>query len=307
MKKRDTIRKYIDKQQELDLLSSLEQRGLDAYDEYYKALLEILIIMLDETSKNQLPIQQLLFKNIYAVLDKILCSPETIVKFTEIIKSNIERDNNNVTSFVSRFILNIKDNIENIGYKPNIEYLEQSLRQININVLKKFIHDKKEHVSIIDAFYNCVEDLESNRRVILAPKAIEIFKAYIEDNPKGYLSHFIRPYYIMFNKKVVDYFLHVVEPFCLQIFPGENSFLQYLDKIRAGSAGNDIDLVDDIIEFSKKALSNGSDESKPVVLFSPQLESTLDGKRSSSVKLKSSKHIGVRSDCKPPLYKSEDV
>lgn len=299
--KKDILIKYRDKNQELDLLGALEQKGLNQYNDEYKKLIEILLNMLSNTKKNSVPIQQYLFRSIYLVLDSILSSKESTKEFTEIIAESVDEDNDNVTSFVFRFILNIKDNIEGAGDKRGVEDLNDLLKHINVNALNNAIDNKKDYSLIISLFYNCVNDMDHDRRVILHPEAIKKFRDYIVvDNPSGYLQHFIRPYYTGPTKEHAEFYLHVGEPFCSQLFPN-NTFEQFLNNIE--DINVDPKLVEDIREFYRRAHLKSKNKDKTVFLFSPEYNPSYSVER---LKLQYEDHEYVRPICLPPEYKDSN-
>jgi len=299
--KKDILIKYRDKNQELDLLGALERKGLNQYNDEYKKLIEILLNMLSNTKKNSVPIQQYLFRSIYLVIDSILSSKESTEEFTEIIAESVDENNDNVTSFVFRFILNIKDSVEGVGDKDNIQFLMENLKLINVKALHDAIDNNKEYSLILKLFYNCVNDMESDRRVILHPEAIKKFHNYIVmDNPLGYLQHFIRPYYTGPTKDHAEFYLHVGEPFCSQIFP-DNKIVKFLDNLDHINDPNvDPKLVKDIREFNRRANLNSKNEDKTVFLFSPEYNPSYSVER---LKLQYKDHEYVRSICLPPDYK----
>lgn len=298
MNKRDLVKKYRDNNQEIDLIENLEFRNLREYNNEYISLLEVLFLMLDETEKNHSLVQQMLFKYIYSALDKILESEEARKKFVNIISSAISFNNHNVSSFIFRFILNIKDNVEGIGDKTNINVLKADLEQINIDVLDNAIGKKKEYNLIRTLFYNCATDMESNRKVVLRTEAIQKFHNYIEENPIEYLRHFIRPYYTNTMKGHIEYFLHVGEPFCNQIFPEEVEFIEYLNKAKR----IDEKLVADIKMFFESVIPN-SNERGTLILYSSEIKTSSS--KEQYKKLLSSSHVWVRPECLPPSYKSK--
>ncbi|WP_286727950.1 MULTISPECIES: hypothetical protein [Sphingobacterium] len=295
--RKDILIKYRDNHQELDLLGALEQKGLSQYDNEYKKLIEILCGMLSITNDNNIPIQQFLFNSIYRVLDSILLSEASIKEFVTIISDSISKDNSNVNAFVFRFILNIKDNLEEIGKKDNIDLLQKELEQVNIKALTDAIDERKDYNLIIELFYNCVTDMEANRRVVLHPEAIEKFRNYIAKNPTNYLEYFIRPYYTGPNKYDIEFYLHVGEPFCSRIFPNDG-FREFLGLI--GDKIADSSLLEDIKEFYKWASSKQDVEDKTVVLYSPKFTSQYE---INSLSLTSQSHKHVRSICLPPDYR----
>ena len=298
--KKDILIKYRDRNQELDLLGALEKKGLDQYDEDYKKLIEILLLMLSITEKNDIAIQQFLFNSIYSQLDTILNSEKSRTDFVKIISESINEDNDKITSFVYRFILNIKDDVDGIGRKENIGSLKDALEQINIDSLSNAIEKDKEYSLIIKLFYNCVADMESDRRVILHEKAIEKFREYIEKKPIGYLKHFLRPYYTGPNKQHLEYFLHIGEPFCVQIFPKNGEFVGYLHKIKGRAI--DVKLIADVKMFFERVSSNPKDENKAIILYSSEIENLPN--KEDYPRLLSSEHVWVRPECLPPRYKS---
>jgi len=296
----DILIKYRDKDQELDLLGALEHKGLNQYNDEYKKLIEILLTMLSITKKNSVPIQQYLFRSIYSVIDEILRSKQSIEEFTNIIATSVNEENDNVTSFVFRFILNIKDNVEGVRDKDNIQILKENLERINIKALQVAIENDEEYSLILKLFYNCVNDMESDRRVILHPEAIKKFRAYIENNPMGYLQHFVRPYFTGPTKGYSEFYLHVGEPFCSQLFPN-NTFEQFLNNIE--DINVDPKLVEDIREFYRRAHLNSKNKDKTVFLFSPEYNPSYSVER---LKLQYEDHEYVRTICLPPEYKDSN-
>ncbi|WP_286736650.1 MULTISPECIES: hypothetical protein [Sphingobacterium] len=294
--RKDILIKYRDNHQELDLLGALEQKGLIQYDNEYKKLIEILCGMLSITNDNNIPIQQFLFNSVYKVLDLILLSGESIKEFVSIISDSIPNDNSSVNAFIFRFILNIKDNSEGIAKKNNIDLLKKELEEVNIKALTNAIDERKDYDLIIEQFYNCVTDMEANRRIILHPDAIEKFHNYIAENPTNYLKYFIRPYYTGPNKHNIEFYLHVGEPFCSRIFPND-SFTEFLDTI--GDKIADSSLLEDIKEFYNRAISKQNGEDETVILYSPKFTPQYEIDR---LPLTSSNHKHVRPICLPPDY-----
>ncbi|MEN5378774.1 hypothetical protein [Sphingobacterium kitahiroshimense] len=295
--KKDILIKYRDKDQELDLLGALEQRGLNQYDDEYKKLIEILLNMLSITKKNSVPIQQYLFRSIYNVLDSILSSKESTEEFTQIIAENVDENNDNVTSFVFRFILNIKDNVEGSGDKRGVEALKAALERINIEALHAGITNNKDYSLIVKLFYNCVTDMESDRRVILHAEAIEKFHSYIIDNPAEYLQNFLRPYYNGPRKDHLEFYLHVGDPFWPQIFQ-KDSVLQYLNNI--DNTIVDSKLIQDIREYYERVKTKPRNEDKIVILYSSEYPWSNEVHL---LKILSKEHKHVRPLCLPPDYK----
>jgi len=297
--------KYRDNNQEIDLLNALEQKHLNEYDEEYKKLLEIVFAMLSITKKNQLPIQQFLFNSIFKKLSSILITKTAIEEFVELINKSINEDNDNVTAFVFRFILNIKDNIEGIGEEDNINILKGALERVNLNALHEAIANGKEYQLIVKLFYNCVTDMDANRRVLLNTEAIQVFRNYIEEEPENYLRHFIRPYYLTYSKQDIDYYLHVGEPFNNQIFSDKIirniTFTDFLNRLDGTNI--DSELLEDIRQFNRINERNLKSGIKTVVLSSPVY---MPNSRSETLKIQSEKHIYTRGLCTPPYYKERE-
>lgn len=300
--KKDILIKYRDNRQEFDLLEALESRGLSDYDEEYKKLLRILFTMLCITNDNYLVIQQFLFKSIYIVLDDILYRKESRDYFIKIISESIPDGEVNITSFVSRFILNIKDNVELIGEKKFIRELEESLQLVNVNALDSAIKKEKSHEIILNVFYNCISDMESDRKVILRSDAISLFLEYIKKKPTDYLSHFIRPYYTGPNEQNLEYFMHVGEPFCAQVFPIQGEFKEYLEGVKDDSV--DKKLIEDVRLFFERTSTRSDIRDKTLILYSPEMPTLINKGR--VLELKSKKHEYVRGLCIPPDYKKRE-
>lgn len=296
---RNKILKFINEGKEVELLEQLELLGLNEYNAKFKQLIGILVVLLNNSKHNYLPIQQFLFKTIYKVLESILSSQENIKEFVEILSSNSDEDYNNISDFVGRFILNIMDDVDRMQQLKNIRLLDDALKQLNFKFLILLIQNQKRYESITNVFYNCIENLEEGRKIILQPNAISYFYEYVKSYPHGYLSHFIRPYYTGPTKFWAEYYLHVPEPFCEQIF--KNNFSSFLDEIqpKAGSTN----LLDDIRMFYKKAHSGDGNKDKVVMLFSNDNEQSEN--KDDHLKLLSKEHTFVRDSCIPPNYKSE--
>lgn len=299
-KKRDLVKKYRDNNQEIELIESLGIRGVREYNNEYKSLIEVLFLMLDETEKNHLIIQQVLFEYILRALEEILKSKETCGEFVGNIITTISLNNANVPDFISRFILKILEP-SLISKYEHIEFLNGALENVNVEVLKKAITEQKDFDLIIALFYSCVTDIGLNRKVILHPEAINEFRKYIDKNPLEYLRCFLRPYYHGFEKDFIDYFEHIGEPFCKQIFQEDNEFISFLDGIKPETS--DIKLVQDIKRCFEKTNFTSMGINKTIVLFS--LETPPSSNQEQFIKLLSKKHKLVRPECLPPDYKAQ--
>lgn len=298
---KNKIIQYIQEGKEIELLRKLELLGLNEYNDKYKRLIQILVVLLNNTEKNFLPIQQFLFKTIYAALKEIVKNESNIQEFVDILKVSSDNDYQNISNFIYRFILNIKDDVEGIKRLNNMGLLEKKLKLVNIDFLKELVSNKKEYTSIVYVFYHCVDTLEENRRVILHPNAISLFYQYVIENPEGYLSHFIRPYYTGPTRYDGEYYQHVPEPFCEQIFKDE-TFKQFLEQVPQKKV--DKNLLNDILSFYTKAKSNANNTDKVVMLFS--FDNLYSQNRDNHLQLQSENHVYVRESCKPPKYNSEN-
>lgn len=294
--KKDILIRYRDNNQELDLLGALEQKGLNDYNDEYKKLIEILLLMLSITEKNGIPIQQFLFYSIYRKLDDIVASEDNLREFVDVVSGSINEDNDNISAFIFRFIVNIKDDLKGIGAKKNIDSLKRALEQINVTALGNAIRDEKKYSLIADLLYSCVSDMEADRKIILHTDAIKKFRDYILKNPTGYLKYFIRPYYSMGpRKESAEYYLHVEEPFRAQIFGNDfENFLAQLDK--------EDGLVSDIIAFYDKVFNHRNKEDKVVMLFSYENKESISAEK--HLRLTSDEHEFVHHECLPPNYRS---
>lgn len=297
---KNSIIKYINEGKEIELLEQFELLGFNEYNEKYKKLLAILVVLLNFSESNFLSVQQFLFKTIYKVFEPILHDRASIEQFIEIIKINSDSNYGNISHFIGRFILNIKDNVEQSKEFQNISLLEDALKKLNLCFLNELIADQKEFSAIINVLYNCIHTLEKDRKIILQFEAVDCFYKYLKRNPKDYLAHFIRPYYSGPTKFWAEYYLHVPEPFCEQIFRREK-LESFLDNIK--SEDLESKLVSDIRSFYREATSRPNNEDKVVMLFS--LDNEQSEFRSHHLKLLSPEHVYVRESCRPPDYKSD--
>ena len=215
-----------------------------------------------------------------------------------IIKENAIPDYVYASQIIRQLIIAIIDReIDVIKYKEgliteeNIQSFKRALISINVAFLEKAISNRLTHDDITWLFYSSVINLESERKIILAPEAINLFRQYLMSNPEEYIKGFIRPLYSgSINNSFPEYFLHVAEPFNGQIFD-ENDFpiTDFLKKAR--ESGIDENLVSDVESFYSKVIAKKSiDGNKSLLLRN-------NGTHSGLV-LKSNEHRNIRTELK---------
>lgn len=306
------IEEYIENGLELELLDKLNSYVISGFDNTCENLIKTLIILQEKAKIDWRQPNQALVNIITKILPDVLKTQDDLQKFLQIIRDSAEPFEK--ISYLNRqFIIGIQDKdpkLSNTGVSEKLlESFRSELKDLNLYFLKKAISIKLSYETISTLFYNCVEKLEDERRIILIDEAIEIYRSYLSADPKEYLISFIRPYYTGPNKLVIDYYLHVAEPFHKQIFSVEK--VSFNDFINSSKERASDELINDIRNFYNKVLDiNAKDPDGRVILYSKEMESptfvSFNGPRDTGrdLKLNSNEHIGARKECLPPLYQS---
>ena len=111
------------------------------------------------------------------------------------------------------------------GDRARLILNKDELLDINKSILKELI--EKEAIcnqKHLDVLYNCIDsiDKDQNRAIHLDKEACSWVKELIEENPKEYLDNFVR-----LGQKVVN-----CEPFCIQVFGGEDNVDKFINDDR---------------------------------------------------------------------------
>ncbi|KKX47283.1 hypothetical protein [Sphingobacterium sp. IITKGP-BTPF85] len=279
---------------DLNFYEEIQRYHLSEFDEKSKNILDTLLYLVNEDDKQFGNAQSTFFKVITKLLRNII-ENNRIDELTKLIQKNATGNHINISSLIGRFILNIEDDIFNLVHHSYKQYVKTNLIYLNIKFLEGLISEKAKYSVIVSVFYNCIEGLGQDRKIILDHEATSIFKKYIEKDPTDYLEHFIRPYYSGPTKEWPEFYLHVSEPFCEQIFGNKEKFIGYLDQLSKS------DLINDVNNFYQKANRHPSNEDKVVMLFS--IDNKHSQNRENHLRMDSDKHIWVKPSCLPPAYK----
>ncbi|HJY12476.1 MAG TPA: hypothetical protein VJ304_06790 [Flavobacterium sp.] len=293
----DIILKAIEEGNEREFLDKLRNYPIEDYNAQLKNLLKILLVLI-EKGKDHISPQQYFYKVVVNVLPQIVSEKTSEEEFVLIIKENAIPDYVYASQIIRQLIIAIIDReIDVIKYKEgliteeNIQSFKRALISINVAFLEMAISNRLTHDDITWLFYSSVINLESERKIILAPEAINLFRQYLMSNPEEYIKGFIRPLYSgSINNSFPEYFLHVAEPFNGQIFD-ENDFpiTDFFKKAR--ESGIDENLVSDVESFYSKVIAKKSIDGNKSLLLSNK--GTNDG-----LVLKSNEHKNIRPELK---------
>lgn len=304
----DKVIQYIKNGDERALLDKLRAYSFTAFNKQIKNLLKILLVLIEEANDKIAP-YQFFYKTVVNVLHEIIFEKEKLAEFVILLKTNSLPPYQQTSFLVREFIIGVEDKkFEGAEYEKNKITSEQLLEfksemiKVNISLLKKAIEEKIPHDQIMAIFYSCVERLEAERKIIINEKAIELLREYLKNNPEEYFKSFFRPYYSGPNKMDIDYYLHIGEPFFLQIFDGYQGFWSFLKKIDKTVS---VSLVSDLKNYIERIEQKKGNQDR-VLLFESDYWYSGDVRGIYSeipqmkyIRLTSSEHVGVRPECLP--------
>jgi hypothetical protein len=296
---KEQLLRYKNEIGDLNFYEEIQRYHFSKFDEKSENILDTLLYLVNEDDKQFGNAQSTFFKVITKLLPNIIQS-KRIDELIKLIQENATGNHINISSLIGRFILNIEDDIFNLVHHSYKQYVKTHLIYLNIKFLEGLISEKANYSFIVSVFYNCIERLGQDRKIILDHEATFIFKEYIEKDPTDYLEHFIRPYYSGPTKEWPEFYLHVSEPFCEQVFGDKEKFIAYLN-VLAGSDLVNSNLVNDVNNFYQKANRHPSNEDRVVMLFS--MENKHSQNRENHLKMDYRKHRWVKPSCLPPAYK----
>lgn len=303
------IQEYIDNGQELELLDKLNSYVITEVDNRFFNVVKILVFLQEKAKIDWTQANRALVDLVTKMLGKIFAGEGSanLDKLMDTVDEGAPAPYQNTSYFGRQIIIGIEDKDSKFSdggiSQENLDVLQERFQALNITLLRKAIEEKQEYSVLVTLFYNCVERLGEERRTFLLSEALSMFKFYIQRSPSRYLETFIRPYYSGTTKRSYEHYYHVPEPFHQQIFG--DGFGYFLETLSMESA--DTNLVDDLRSFNT-AFRNvpGSPTDRIVVLYSAEIEREALQKPLRMIKLKSSKHEWVRTECKPPSYLIED-
>ncbi|RZK39060.1 MAG: hypothetical protein EOO90_20105 [Pedobacter sp.] len=289
----DIILKAIEDGNERGFLDKLRNYPIDDFNNQLKNLLKILLVLI-EKSKDHISPQQYFYKVIVKILPQIVSEKALEKEFVSIIKENSIPNYVYTSQIIRQLIIAIIDHeIDVSKYREglvtfeDIKSFKHELISINVSFLEIAIYNGFNHDDITWLFYNSVINLERERKIILAPEAIEVFRKYLLKDPEDYLKGFIRPLYSGgINKNFPEYFLHVAEPFHAQIFDDNDFSITDFFK-NAKGLGIDENLVNDVESFYFKVIDKKSIDGNKSLLLS-------DNGSYEGLVLKSTGHRNIR-------------
>lgn len=245
---------YIAEGKERELLDKLSLYSFETFDVRLKNFLKILLILLEKANDVIAP-RQLIYKSILNILPILLSKKEELDEFTVLLKSLSLTPNVKTAYLVRELIIGVEDKkFDDAEYEEEkisneqLENFKKEMIGVNISFLKNAIEQKFNHDNILCLFYNCVEKLEAERRIVINDEAIILFRDYLKSYPTEYIEGFIRPLFSGgINDNFPEYYLHVAEPFNTQIFDDEFSFENFLNLAKSKEVDNY--LIDDVERF----------------------------------------------------------
>jgi hypothetical protein len=140
----------------------------------------------------------------------------------------------NVVSVIYNFIVSylFDDPSRSIFPFTKEQVLEKALRHLELGISK--VQEGQLHYFYVEnALFTCWERKDGNW-IILTNASIEAFKKYVEEQPDGFITYFIRPITSV-DKGVVFH------PFLDQFFTDKGALIEYLDLTEKKITGNTLE------------------------------------------------------------------
>jgi hypothetical protein len=306
----DKIKEIIDKGEEAKFVNKLRSYSFNEYTLQSKNFLAILLTLV-ECGTDKILLQQFLYQSILKLLPNIYSSEESKKDFSKFLITNSVFPYVNVSSVLRDFIIGVYDekflSKTDKDYNKLVEFKNELLNVNNHFLSLNIVEYLKENSShsfndIMSVFYSCVETLRAERRIKIDDKANKLLRDCLMQKPADYLQLFFRPYYFGPNKKHIEYYLHIGEPFFLQIFNNYETFLIFLEHSKKLT---ELPLVEDIIAYINKVRLLDGEKDRYQIFYSDLLKSgEIFGLYSpiaedKYIKLKSDKHSNVHPECLP--------
>ena len=118
-----------------------------------------------------------------------------------------------------------------IHNRPNNILSDKKLIEINLQNFKWLIENNPEdEITISEVLYKNYERIKDGK-VIINPKAMKLYRAYLNEHNDYYIQYVIRPYYYP-EEAFREY---TFDPFLLEIFGTYEEFMQFIDNNTTGN------------------------------------------------------------------------